>query len=107
VALQRVPRDDDARRLLAELRLRRVGSVDLDALRTAAESGDAGARLQLGKGLAAAGKYDEALPELLAAVRHPATRDEARTAVLEVFALAGDNSELTRTWRPKLASALF
>ncbi|MGH3666519.1 MAG: tetratricopeptide repeat protein [Egibacteraceae bacterium] len=44
---------------------------------------------------------------MLAAVRSPATREPAREAVLELFALLGDDHELVRAWRPKLAAALF
>ena len=104
--LGRVPNDAEARRLLARLRLQAEGAGDLDGLRKEAASGDPLARLRLGRALAAAGRHDEAMPELLAAVAHPDTREPARTAVLEVFAVT-EGSELVRTWRPRLAAALF
>ena len=104
--LQRVPADAEARRLLAQLHLQAAGAADLDGLRAAAESGEASDRLSLGKALAAAGHLDQAMPHLMAAVADPSTREDARTAVLEVFAVA-DGSDLVRTWRPRLAAALF
>ena len=105
--LQRVPMDPTARRLLAELDLGSAGTQDLIALEAAAAAGDAAAALEAGRVRAAAGDYEQALPLLLAAVRDPDTRDAARTSVLAVFAVLGDDSELTRTWRPRLAAALF
>jgi putative thioredoxin len=106
--LARLPADADTRRLLAqaELSSRRLDDTELDALRSAAAGGDAAAALQLGSALAAAGEHEEALTHLLAAVRDPDQRDEAREAVLAIFALLGDH-ELVRTYRPKLAAALF
>lgn len=107
--LDRVPGDSEARRLRAELDLS-AGAADEDRLaelRAAAASGDADARLQLGNALAARGEHEEALGVLVDAARDPATRDEARSRALAVFALLGDDHELVRTWRPRLASALF
>ena len=105
--LQRVPTDPGARRLLAELDLGTAGTQDLVALEAAAAAGDVTAALEAGRVHAAAGAYEQALPLLLDAVRHPETRDAARASVLAVFAVLGDDSELTRTWRPRLAAALF
>ena len=105
--LQRLPASDEVRRLLAEIGLRAAAGDDLDALQEQAGAGDPEARLRLGRALAARGDHDRACAVLVDAVRDPATRDEARTAVLEVFAVAGDGSDVTRTWRPRLASALF
>lgn len=106
--LARVPDDAEARRLLARLALGgAVGDGDLGDLRDAAPGGDAGAALALGRALAVRGDYAEALPHLVAAVADPAVRDEARTAVLSVFEVLGPEHALVRTWRPKLAAALF
>lgn len=105
--LQRVPTDPAARRLLAELDLGAAGTEDLIALEAAAAEGDATAALEAGRVHAAAGNYEQAMPLLLAAVRDSGTRDAARTSVLAVFAVLGDESELARTWRPRLAAALF
>ena len=107
VLLQRIPADATARQLLAELSLGGHDADDLDALRAAAEDGDATATLRLGRALAGRGGHDDALPLLLAAVRDPQTREQARTAVLTVFDVLGPDHDLVRTWRPRLAAALF
>jgi putative thioredoxin len=107
VLLQRIPADARARQLLAELDLGGEDAEDLDALRTAAADGDATAALGLGRALAARGEHADALPLLLTAVRDPQTRDDARSTVLTVFDLLGADDDLVRTWRPKLAAALF
>jgi len=101
--------DPDARRLVAELDLSQA-SVDepaLAALRERAEAGDADARVELGQALAAAGRHDEALEVLVGAASDPDVRERARAAVLEVFALLGDDDDRVRAWRPRLARALF
>jgi putative thioredoxin len=105
--LARAPADADARRLLARLNLAGAGAVDLDDLARRAGSGDAGALLELGQAYAAMEDYGQALHHLVAVARLPDTRDEARRRVLDIFALLGDDHELVRTWRPKLATALF
>ena len=107
--LARVPGDDTAQRLLAELALTRqdVDEEELARLRAAVESGDPAARLALGRSLAALGRHEEALAELIGAVRHPATREEARTVVLDVFALLGPTHPTVAAFRPRLAAALF
>lgn len=105
----RVPADPEIARLRAELNLAAAGrdAEALDRLREAAERGDAPAALELGRALAARKAYSEALQALLLAVGDPVTRDDARQAVLEVFRLLGDDHELVRASRPKLAAALF
>lgn len=107
--LDRVPADAEVARLRAELNLAAAGrdAGALDQLREAAHAGDSRAALELGRALAAQGTYDEALEALLPAVRDPATRGDAREAVLEVFRLLGDDHELVRATRPRLAAALF
>jgi putative thioredoxin len=65
------------------------------------------ARLDYARALVAAGRHEDAVEELLAAVAQPATRDEARTLLLDVFRVLGDQHEITRRARPRLASALF
>jgi putative thioredoxin len=107
--LQRVPGDRSAERLLAELRLS-ASATDgetLEGLSARARAGDGGARLELGRSLAARGTHAEALTILLDAVRDPDTRKEGREAVLEVFRVLGDDHELVRAFRPRLAAALF
>jgi putative thioredoxin len=105
--LERVPADAEARRLRARMALDAAADEPLDELRAAADGGDPEARLRLGRALAAREQPQEALEALLPAVRHPATREEARRAVLEVFEVLGAGSELVARYRPKLASALY
>lgn len=106
--LARVPADPEAVRLMAELSL--GGARDSDAiaaLRSRVEQGDVAARVELGRALAAAGDAEAGLPVLIEAARDPETRDDARAAAVEVFQLLGDADPRVRTWRPKLAAALF
>ena len=107
--LERAPHDADVARLRAELNLS-AGTRDAgtrDRLRAAADAGDAEAALELGRALAAEGEHGEALEALLVAAGAPATREDARTAILEVFQLLGDDHALVRAARPRLATALF
>jgi putative thioredoxin len=105
--LERAPADDAARRLAAQLRLRAGGTDDAELESLRADAGHPEGALRLGRALAARGDYDEALPLLVAAVASPDTREEARAATLEVFALLGNDDARVVAWRPKLAAALF
>jgi putative thioredoxin len=106
--LARAPADPQVRRLLAELDLADTSDdVDEDELAARVADGDPQAALALGRRRAAQGTHEEALDALLRAVRDPATRDEARAAILRIFELLGDDHELVRRARPKLAAALF
>jgi putative thioredoxin len=60
----------------------------------------------LGRAKAAAGegRFREALDAMLSLVKD---RPETREAMLDVFAVLGDDNDLTREYRPKLAAALF
>jgi putative thioredoxin len=107
--LARVPADAQARRLSAELDLARQGrdQETIDELRRRVQEGDDSVRVELGRALAAAGAYDEALPLLVAAARDPELREAARAATVDVFELLGEQDHRVRAWRPKLAAALF
>jgi putative thioredoxin len=106
--LSRVSQHPEAQRLLAEIRL--AGSNGhaqaLDALAREAERSPQG-RLAYGRALVAAQRHDEAADVLLAAVVDPSTRENARTLLLDLFRVLGDDHEITRRTRPRLASALF
>jgi putative thioredoxin len=108
-ALAAAPAHKEAQQLLAELELSAAGAdeTELAELRAAAEAGDTDARIRLGRALLAAGRREEGLTALLVAVGDPERREEARAAVLEAFTALGDEHELVRTYRPKLAAALF
>lgn len=107
--LERLPGDAEAIRMLAHVRLSDA-AVDEDAiaqLRAQAQAGDAQSRLAFGRALAASGAHREALEALIAAAREPKTREDAREAVLEVFRILGDDHDLVRVFRPRLASVLY
>ncbi|HLY38737.1 MAG TPA: thioredoxin [Candidatus Binatia bacterium] len=113
--LERVPPGTplarDAERLAAEIRTRGDATGDEAALRARvhADVDDLDARCQLGRVLAARGKYDDALAELLEVVhRDPKHADEAaRKAMLDVFAVLGPRDPLTDRYRSELARVLF
>ena len=101
----------DAERLAAELRTRGNGAGDRAALeaRVAATPDDLQARLDLGRALAASGRYEDALGQLLAVVqRDRRFADEgARKAMVDLFAVLGSDHPLTDRFRGELAKALF
>lgn len=107
--LDRVADDSEVATLQAELDLAgaRRDDAERERLAAAADDGDAQAALELGQALAADGDYEPAVERLLAAVRDPATREPGRQALVQVFAVLGDDHELTRTARPRLAAALY
>ncbi len=65
-------------------------------------------RIELAKALAARAEYEPALDRLLSIVRDKGPlKDEARTAMIDIFGVLGDDHPLTLTYRRQLASALF
>ncbi|GIW44148.1 MAG: co-chaperone YbbN [Candidatus Binatia bacterium] len=101
----------EADRLLAELRLREGTQGDEASLRErlAQNPGDLEARLQLGQLLAAQGRYEEALEQLLEVVRRDRNfRDQAaRKAMVDIFHVLGSGNELVEHYRSELAKILF
>jgi putative thioredoxin len=101
----------DAERLAAELRTRAAGDGDEASLRAriAAHPDDLDARLTLGRLLAAGGRYEDALGDLLEVVRRdPRFADDgARKAMLDVFEVLGPRHPVTERYRGELAKALF
>jgi hypothetical protein len=83
--------DPDAERILAMLEVR--GWADLTNVGTLASAG-ASRRRAIGR----ARSKD---------ARRPRRRPDARQAMLEVFAVLGDDDELVPEYRRRLASALF
>lgn len=96
--------DDEARQLLTSALPDPEAEELLAALRVREWSGgqDAG-ELTAARQLASQGRWREALDGMLALV---AQDQEARQAMLDVFAACGDE-DLVREYRPKLAAALF
>jgi putative thioredoxin len=101
----------EAERLAAALRTRGDGAEDVEALRArvGADPTDLAARIDLGRALAAHARYEDALAELLAAVeRDPAFDDAAaRKAMVDLFAVLGNDHPLTERFRSDLAKALY
>ncbi len=101
----------DAERLAAELRTRGDGAGDEAALRArvAADPDDLQARLDLGRALAALGRHEDALAELLDLVKRDRQfgDDGARKAMVDLFAVLGSDHPLTDRFRGELAKALF
>ena len=101
----------ESERLAAELRMRTDGAGDQTALRAriAADPDDLRARLDLGRTLAALGKHEDALAELLDVVRRDRhfADDGARKAMVDLFAVLGSDHPLTDHYRNELAKALF
>jgi putative thioredoxin len=103
--------EQEAARLAAELRTGSAPAADLDAARAraAAAPDDLAAQLELGRALAAAKRYDEALPVLLALVeRDKSFADEAaRKAMVDIFGVLGRDHPLVDDYRPALSRVLF
>jgi putative thioredoxin len=106
--------EQEAERLAAELRTRSAapaGGGELAALeaRARANPSDLTARIEYGRALAAARRYEPALAELLACIEADAHfgEDAARKAMLDVFGVLGSAHELVQQYRSELARVLF
>jgi putative thioredoxin len=89
--------DPEAERVLAAIRVAEWSSEDATSLGQTSGLAAAGR-------LAAEGRWREALDGMLALVKDD---PEARQAILDVFAVLGEDDPLTREYRAKLANALF
>jgi putative thioredoxin len=101
----------EAEKLAAQLRMGAAGAADEAALRRRVEArpDDLAARIQLGRALAARARHEEALEQLLEAVKRDPHFDEeaARKSMLDLFAVLGGDHPLTQRFRAELARALF
>ncbi len=110
--LDRLPGDSEGARLRAEIALGRAAQgVDAPSLRARIESNprDVDALYRLAMAEAAAGEYEPALQRLLDVVRFDRSYegDAGRKAMLEIFAVLGDENPLTQTYRRRLGFLLF
>jgi len=98
-------RDDDARQALMPLLPDADAAGVLSGIEVRSWASIEGpGTLSSAKRLAAAGKYREALDGMLGALGDD---PDARQAMLEVFAVLGDENPLVSEYRRRLASALF
>lgn len=101
----------EAERLAAELRTRGESGGDAGDLRARvdADPADLGARLALGRTLAAEGAHEDALTELIEVVRRDPDHEDqaARKAMLDLFEVLGGDHPLVARFRSELARALF
>jgi len=110
IVLGKLAPDAEVDRLQSAARLKASSGHDLADLeeRLAGDPGNDEVRIELAKALAARAEYEPALDRLLSVVRDKGPlKDEARTAMIDVFGVLGDDHPLTLTYRRQLASALF
>lgn len=102
-----------AQPLSAQIRLKQNGPSAGDETpyreKLAANPNDLDAHFDLSQVLAAAGRYEEALIELLEIVKKDRKfgDDGARKAMLEIFEVVGSRSDLAEHYRSELAKVLF
>jgi len=102
-----------AERIKADLDLhskaREVGSVDECRAAVEADPDKPDLKLKLAEALAAAGQYQEALEIGLELVREHKQQfgEPARKIMVDIFQVLPNDSELTSTYRRKLAAALY
>lgn len=85
------------------------GGMDASRRKQAEDPRDATARIELACCLAAQGAYEDALEEFLQVVRLDRSygKGEPREAMVRIFSILGDQSELTRRYRQQLARELY
>jgi putative thioredoxin len=110
--LQENPADEEARTGLARVQLvARTRDVDADAARSAAADApsDVEAQITVADVDLLGGHVEDAFDRLVATVRRVGgeDRDRVRTHLLELFEIVGNDDPRVRTFRGRLASALF
>lgn len=105
--------EPEAENIKAELDLRaaaaEAGGVGECRTALAASPDDPKLKLKLAEALGASQQFEEALGLCLAVVQSSTgdLRNEARTTMVNLFHLLGPEAELTKTYRRKLATALY
>lgn len=110
--LQAEPGDEQARTGLARVQLvARTREVDLDAAREAAatDPADVDAQIKVADVDLMGGHVEDAFDRLVSTVRRVAgdDRDRVRTHLVELFEIVGHEDPRVRTFRTRLANALF
>jgi putative thioredoxin len=106
------PADEEARTGLARVQLvARTRGVDLDAARKAAAEApaDVEAQIRVADVDLLGGHVDDAFDRLVATVRRVSgdDRDRVRTHLVQLFDIVGHDDPRVRTYRTRLANALF
>ena len=103
--------DSELARLTASVRLETAGQIDCSEMQAKVDANpdDLAARVQLGRGLASSDRHEEALECLLEALKRDPDFDDqaARKAMLDVFELLGSDSDVVRSYRGRMARALY
>jgi len=110
IVLGKLTPSPEVERLQAAARLGEARGDDLGELerRLEASPEDGSVRLEFARALAARSEFEPALDHMLAVVRQRDDHlDNAKTAILDVFGLLGNEHPLTITYRKQLTSALF
>lgn len=101
---------EEAERLQARLFFReQAGSATIDEASRRADPKNASALYELGCVLAAAGRYPEALEQLLASGQrdHALASSKVREAMVKIFQIIGVRSALADEYRDKLTTLLY
>lgn len=110
IVLGKLAPTPEVERLQSAARLGQSRGDDIGALTeaSAADPEDDAAVIRLATALAGHGEYEPALDHLLGVVRRRReSLDEARTAMLDIFGVLGDDHPITVAYRRQLANALF
>jgi putative thioredoxin len=105
--------EPEAENIKAELEVRQAasesGGVAACRAALAADPANPALRLKLAEALGAAQQFEDALENCLAAVQQSTgdLREQARATMVNLFHLLGPDAELARTYRRKLATALY
>lgn len=108
--LGRLAPTEEVTALQAAARIGDAGEADVAALRVSldADPDDHAAAIELARAEAASGDNAAALERLLRVVEARSDHlDSARQAMVDIFSMLGNDDDLTKTYRTKLATAIF
>jgi putative thioredoxin len=101
--------EPEAERIKAQLSIDSIDDDAIESLRSAADSGDYDDQLKLAQALASSQQYDEACTIALTLIAEDRSRTgkDAHQLMLNMFTALPDDSEVTATYRRRLAMALY